>query len=89
MSGYTTYGGSFVRTAMNLAQVILALTLVVLVLLQGKGNAASAFFNREAATTYRTRRGVERTLLQATIAIGVIFCIFSLLNSLSPNLFGV
>ncbi len=77
------------RIAMDLAQVILALTLIVLVLLQGKGNSASAFFNREAATTYRTRRGVERTLLQATIVIGVLFSLLSLFNNLSPTLFGI
>lgn len=77
------------RTAMDVAQVVLAITLIALVLLQGKGNSASAFFNREAATTYRTRRGVERTLLQATIVIGVIFSILSLINNLSPKLFGV
>ena len=77
------------RIAMDLAQVVLALTLIILVLLQGKGNSASAFFNREAATTYRTRRGVERTLLQATIVIGVLFSLLSLINNLSPNLFGI
>ena len=74
---------------MDIAQALLALTLIVLVLLQGKGNSASAFFNREAATTYRTRRGIERTLLQATIAIAVIFSILSLINALAPQLFGV
>ncbi len=77
------------RVAMDLAQVLLALTLIGLVLLQGKGNSASAFFNREAATTYRTRRGLERTLLQATIVIAVIFSVLSLINNLSPKLFGV
>ena len=77
------------RFAMDLAQVLLALTLIVLVLLQGKGNSASAFFNREAATTYRTRRGVERTLLQATILVAVIFCLLSLISNLAPKLFGV
>ena len=66
----------------NLAQIVLAITLIVLVLLQAKGNSASAFFNREAATTYRTRRGVERTILQATIVIAVIFCILSLISNL-------
>lgn len=71
----------------NLAQIVLALTLIVLVLLQAKGNSASAFFNREAATTYRTRRGVERTILQATIVVGILFCIVSLLNNVVvPNL---
>lgn len=75
------------RTFINLAQVVLAITLIVLVLLQAKGNSASAFFNREAATTYRTRRGVERTLLQATIAIAIIFALLSLFNALIPKLF--
>ncbi len=77
------------RIFMDLAQVVLALTIIILVLLQGKGNSASAFFNREAATTYRTRRGVERTLLQATIVFGVLFSILSLINNLAPTLFGV
>ena len=77
------------RFAMDLAQVVLALTLIVLVLLQGKGNSASAFFNREAATTYRTRRGIERTLLQATIVVGIIFSILSLISNLAPGLFGI
>ena len=77
------------RIAMDLAQVVLALTLIILVLLQGKGNSASAFFNREAATTYRTRRGVERTLLQATIVIGVLFSLLSLINNLAPTMFGI
>ena len=74
---------------MDLAQLLLAIVLIVLVLLQGKGNSASAFFNREAATTYRTRRGVERTLLQATIFVAIVFCILSLINNLAPGLFGV
>ena len=73
------------RTFVDLAQVVLGVTLIALVLLQAKGNSASAFFNREAATTYRTRRGVERTLLQATIVIGVIFCVLSLINNLLPR----
>lgn len=73
------------RTFVNLAQVVLATTIIVLVLLQAKGNAASAFFNREAATTYRTRRGVERTILQATIVISILFCLLSLFNNLLPR----
>lgn len=70
------------ETFVNLAQIVLSITLIVLVLLQAKGNSASAFFNREAATTYRTRRGVERTILQATIVIAVLLCILSLSNNL-------
>jgi preprotein translocase subunit SecG len=74
------------QTFINLAQILLAITLIALVLLQAKGNSASAFFNREAATTYRTRRGVERTILQATIVIAVVFCVLSLINNVLPRL---
>lgn len=74
------------QTFINLAQILLAITLIVLVLLQAKGNSASAFFNREAATTYRTRRGVERTILQATIVIAITFCVLSLINNVLPRL---
>lgn len=70
------------RLGMDLAQVVLAITLIALILLQGKGNSASAFFNREASTTYRTRRGVEKTLLRATIVIAVVLCVVSLINNL-------
>lgn len=73
------------QTFINLAQILLAVTLIVLVLLQAKGNSASAFFNREAATTYRTRRGIERTILQATIVIAVLFCLLSLINNILPR----
>ncbi len=73
------------RVGIDLAQLVLAITLIVLILLQAKGNSASAFFNREAMTTYRTRRGVEKTLLRATIAIGIILCVLSLINNLAPG----
>jgi preprotein translocase subunit SecG len=69
------------RTLLDLALIILAVSLIALVLLQSKGNSVSAFFNPEAATTYRTRRGVERTVLHGTILIAVIFCLLSLINS--------
>lgn len=70
------------ETLMDIAQLVLSITLIALVLLQAKGNSASAFFNREASTTYRTRRGVERTLLRGTIVVAIIFCILSLSNSI-------
>lgn len=70
------------QTLLDIAQLVLSVTLIALVLLQAKGNSASAFFNREAATTYRTRRGVERTLLQGTIVVSIVFCALSLFNSI-------
>ncbi len=73
------------RVGMDLAQVVLAIALIGLVLLQAKGNSASAFFNREASTTYRTRRGVEKTLLRATVIVAISLGILSLLSNLAPR----
>ncbi|GAC1542367.1 MAG: hypothetical protein NVS4B8_02440 [Herpetosiphon sp.] len=70
------------RVALNLAEIIFAILLIVLILLQGKGNSASAFFNREATTTYRTRRGIEKTLLQATVLVAILLCVTALANVL-------
>ncbi len=70
------------RTLSDLSLLLLALSLIVLVILQAKGNSASAFLNREAATTYRTRRGIDRTILYGTIVIAFIFCLLSLFSSL-------
>ncbi len=70
------------RTVTDLSLILLAISLIVLVLLQAKGNSASAFFNREASTTYRTRRGIDRTILHGTIAIATIFCLLSLFSAL-------
>ena len=70
------------RVLTDLALILLAVSLIGLVLLQAKGNSASAFFNREAATTYRTRRGADRTIFQGTIVIAIIFCVLTLITSL-------
>lgn len=59
--------------------VILVVTLLVLsVLLQVRGAGGGIF--SAAATTYRTRRGVEKTLFQLTIALAVVFIALSILN---------
>ena len=63
------------------AQMILALALVASILLQQRGTGLGGAFGGEV-TAYRSRRGIERTLVRLTIVLAVLFVLFSLLNLL-------
>ncbi len=56
-----------------IAQIILALTIIVLVLLQAKDAGLSNMFGGSDMGVYKTRRGVEKTLFNATIVLGIVF----------------
>jgi preprotein translocase subunit SecG len=68
---------------LTVAQVILAVALIAVILLQQRGTGLGGAFGGEV-TAYRSRRGLERTLFRMTILIAVLFVIFSLLNLLPP-----
>jgi len=63
---------------LNIAQIIVAVALIVAILLQVKGGGLGGIFG-QADTVYRTKRGVEKTLFQLTIALTVIFVALSIL----------
>jgi preprotein translocase subunit SecG len=58
------------------AQIIVAVLLVVVILLQVRGQGSGFFGNAEAS--FRTRRGVERTLFQFTIVLGIAFTLLAI-----------
>ena len=58
----------------NIAQVILSIALILAVLLQVRGGGLGGIFG-QADTVYRTKRGLEKTLFQMTIALVVLFII--------------
>ena len=55
--------------AMQIVQIILSITIGVLVLLQAKGAGLGSIFGGDSGV-YRTRRGVEKVMYQATIGVG-------------------
>jgi preprotein translocase subunit SecG len=65
--------------ALQVVQIIIAITIIVLVLLQAKGGGLGGIFGGDGGV-YRTRRGVEKTLYQATIGLTIIFFIMSLIS---------
>jgi preprotein translocase subunit SecG len=66
------------KTYFTIAQMILSVALTAALLLQVKGGGLGGIFG-QADTVYRTRRGVEKTLFQITIALVVLFVAISLI----------
>lgn len=65
------------------SQILVSVLLVVTILLQVKGQG-SGFFGA-AQASFRTRRGVEKTLFQFTITLAVIFGVLSILSAIQPS----
>ena len=59
---------------LGIIEIILAVVMTVLVLMQTKGGGLGSFMGgSDAGGGFRTRRGVEATMHKVTIAIAVLF----------------
>ena len=65
--------------ALHVIQIIISVTLIALVLLQAKGSGLGGIFGGDGGV-YRTRRGVEKTLYQATIGLAIFFFVISMIS---------
>ncbi len=65
------------KMALSVIQLVLAVLLIVVVLLQQKGTGIGSAFGG-SNTVYTTRRGVDKVLFNATIAIATAFLAVSL-----------
>jgi preprotein translocase subunit SecG len=64
--------------SLYIIQIILSIAIISLVLLQAKGGGLGSIFGGSGGV-YRTKRGVEKTLYQATIGLSVAFFVISLM----------
>ncbi len=67
------------QTYLNIAQIVLAVALIVVILFQVKGGGLGGIFGQQSGV-YRTRRGVEKILFRLTIVFVVIFLVISVLT---------
>ena len=67
------------QTYFNVAQIVLAVALILVILLQVRGGGLGGIFG-QPDSVYRTKRGVEKTLFQLTIALVVLFIILSVVT---------
>lgn len=67
------------QTYFNVAQIVVSVVLIAVLLLQVRGGGLGGIFG-QPDSTFRTRRGVERTLFQFTIALVVLFVALSVVS---------
>lgn len=65
---------------LNIAQIIAAAVLIVLILIQERGSGLSGIFGGMNMGHYQTRRGLEKTIFWATIITAAIFVSLNLAN---------
>ena len=69
------------ETALFIVMIILSVLLVGVVLLQGKSNSFGGSLTGGSDSIYRTRRGFDRTVFNATIVLAVIWAVFAAISS--------
>ena len=60
-----------------IAQILVAVALIGVIMLQIKGGGLGGIFG-QPDRVYRTRRGVEKSLFQLTVALVVVFVILAI-----------
>jgi len=63
--------------------IIISIALTAAILLQSKGGGLGGIFGGDTGGVYKTRRGMEKYLFNATIGLAVAFFIFTMLTFLA------
>ncbi len=66
-------------TFLLIALIILGIALTTLIVFQTQNSGAGSVFGSDT-TVYRTRRGLEKTLYQATIVLSIIFVLLTMIT---------
>jgi preprotein translocase subunit SecG len=64
---------------LNVAQIIVSVALILVILVQSKGNSFNTSFQADASV-FRTRRGLEKTLFQLALGLSGVFVLLAILN---------
>lgn len=67
------------QTFLMIATIIIAITLIGIVIVQGQSSGLGSAFGGDAGI-YRTRRGVEKTLYNLTAILATLFLLLSLIT---------
>ena len=67
------------NAALNVIQIVVATVLIIVVLMQVRGQGTGLFGSAESS--FRTRRGLEKTLFQFTVALVVVFIVLSIVSA--------
>ncbi len=67
------------QTYVNIAMIIVSILLIVLVIIGARNSQVGNVFGGDSPV-YHTRRGIERTLFNATVWVSVIFFALAILS---------
>ncbi len=67
------------QTYLSIAQIVLAVSLILIILLQVRGGGLGGIFGQPDAV-YRTKRGLEKTMFQLTIVLAVLFIVIAIVS---------
>ena len=71
------------NTILFYSQIITSIVLIVLIIIQQRGTALGAGFGG-GGEVYSTKRGVQKKVYYATVAVATIFLVLGVLNILIP-----
>lgn len=74
MGGFAVY--------IQIIQIIISVAMIVIILVQAKGQGGLGGIFGGEGSVYRTRRGVEKTLFNVTIGLAVAFFFISIISVL-------
>lgn len=60
--------------ALPYIQIVLSILLIIVVLIQQRGSGAGGAFGGGGAVSYK-KRGIEKTLSQITVVLGILFAV--------------
>jgi len=73
----------FLQGALPYVQIVLSVLLIGAIILQRTGASLGGAFGADNFSSgFHTRRGLEKTLFYATIALGILFALSALINLL-------
>lgn len=72
------------RQYFQIAQIIIAVALVIVILLQSRGAGLGSVFGG-TGTVFKTRRGIDKLLFRMTIIFTVLFVAFSIVTTMIPT----
>ncbi len=71
-------------TYLIIAQILVSAALIATILVQLHGGGLGGIFG-QADSVYRTRRGLEKTMLRLTIVLAIVFVILAVLTVASAQ----
>ena len=70
-----------VQSYLNVAQIIISIVLIVMLIAQSRGSGFTGT-SQDQTTVFRTRRGIEKTLFNATLMLSGVFVVVSITSGL-------